>query len=112
MNDPEHRYGQGQYCGRGALTPHLSRSRGEGTPPTFQSSAHKAKQREAGQHVNKQVERVITPYVQAAQGIVYGKRQVDQRPATHGKRNRWRQNGSKMLDRRVVRDRLDVVEDK
>ena len=66
------------------------------------------------EHVHGQVERVVTPDVQATQRVVDRQREVRERAAFDRTMRRWRERLPRRpepADVRVVRDRADVVED-
>ena len=52
--------------------------------------------------MNEQIESVVTPHIQAGQGIIEGKRQIEDRPAAYALVWRWRQRAFELMDRGVV----------
>ena len=66
---------------------------------------------EPGEDVDREVDDVVADDIGAADRVVGGEREVEDRPARHGGVGRRKEGRRPMPDRRVVRDGVDVVED-
>jgi hypothetical protein len=107
MQRPKRRDQQGERTGRGA------EPRAQGGQR--QRPAHEAHERQRGQGVDRDVERVVAPRVFAAQGVVEREGKVDERPSRRGAAvGRGREHGQRIEapDGRIVHHGADVVEEK
>ena len=73
---------------------------------------HDSEQRQAGEKVDQQVQRMVAPHVQAADCVVEREGKIEQRPAAdRDAAARWLQRRRELPDGPVQRNRIDVVED-
>ena len=113
MHDPQKRCGQGQE----ARPAHWQAWVGvRGAAHRHERSSHNPKQREPGEDMNGEVERMITPDGRPADRIVDGQGEIQQRPAVDCRAGcaRRRQDGAdrpQMPDCRIAQDGRPVVED-
>ena len=107
MNEPEDRHGRRQPCRVRSIRAREPRAR--------QGSADDPEQGQAGQDVQGEVHGVITPDIEATQGIVDCQREIDDRPAPDGgaltRRRESVPDRPEVPNRRVGPDGQPVIED-